>query len=366
LKHYYLLILFSVFFFTAFAGTKKLVVNNGDISTASSWLPATLPDDGDVLIIPNGYTLVVSKQVNLSAFNISLIVDGTVNLTNGKLTLGSESAVYLSSNTAQIISMQGNPSDKINIGGSEKYNGQIGTIVGPAIADATTPSTTTSNSGSNSSSSITSGFVYPAASTTATYEYLAGRASAPAIDDVLPVKFLSFNVAKTSTGVTVQWATAQEINADVFQIERSEDSRTWRKIGTVKAAGNSTTVQNYSFSDKTALNSVAYYRIKQLDIDGKYVYTDVKHVTNQPGSANNANNVTIYATGNNVVLNFSKQVAGTVVVRLISFGGQVLSQQAYSQASQQIVFNKTLVNKGNYIVSVSNNSDLNISKQVAF
>ncbi|MCU7548446.1 hypothetical protein OCK74_04930 [Chitinophagaceae bacterium LB-8] len=354
MKHIYLLILSSLLFFVAFAGTKKLVVNNGDFSTANSWLPSVVPADGDVLIVPANYTLIVAKNINVAPNNITIIVDGTVDLTNGKLILGSGSAIYLSSSTAAIVSSKGNPADKITIGGSEKYNGQVGDIAGPALADISTATTSTA----------TSGFVSPSVSTITTYELLAGRSSSSDFT-VLPVKFLSFIVSKASTGVTVQWSTAQEINASVFHIERSEDSRTWRTIATVKAVGNSTNVQSYSYTDKTILNKVAYYRIKEVDTDGQYTYTDVKNVTNQSTQSVAANNVTIIANGNNVMVNFSKQVAGTVVVRLINFGGQVLTQQAYSQASQQIVFNKTYVNKGNYIISVSNNSDLNVAKQVA-
>lgn len=358
MKHFYLLILTSLLFLSAFAGdTKRLINSKSDLFTSSSWSPSTPLADGDILIVPKNYTLVVAKEVDLvqkGINNVTLIVEGALDLQNGKLTMDAESAIYLTSPTATIITSKGNPADKINIGNSEKYNGSVGAIVGPALADITTSSSTPS-------SIKTSSFISP--STEAIVKYTEILQSSTASNEALPVKFLSFSAAKSSTGVSVQWATAEEINADVFQIERSEDSRTWRTIGTVKAAGNSTSVNNYSFVDKNILNKVAYYRIKEIDIDGKHTYTDVKNVTNSVSSS--ASNVTIIPTGNNVVVNFSKQVTGTVVVRLISFGGQVLAQQTYSQAPLQIVFNRTYVNKGNYIVSVSNSSDLKVSKQIA-
>jgi hypothetical protein len=101
-----------------------------------------------------------------------------------------------------------------------------------------------------------------------------------------------------------------------------------------------------------------------LDIDGKFIFTEVKAVTNKANPAGNPGNVNIIAANNNVIVNFAKEVKGTVVVRLISFGGQVIAQQSYNQPSQQIVFNRTAVNKGNYIVFVSNNLDLTASKQI--
>lgn len=358
MKHFYLLILSSLLFLSAIAGdTKRLINSNSDLFTSSSWSPSTPLSDGDILIVPKNYRLVITKEVDLvqkGINKVTLIVEGALDLENGKLTMDAESAIYLASPTATIVTTKGNPADKINIGNSEKYNGSVGAIVGPALADVTTSSST-------STSIKTSSFITPSSSTKAQYEAII--IAAEAASAALPVKFLSFNVSKASNGVSVQWATAEEVNADVFQIERSEDSRTWRSIGTVKAAGNSTNVQNYSFIDKNILNKVAYYRIKEIDIDGKPTYTDVKNVTNSVSSS--ATNVTIIPTGNNVVVNFTKQVAGTVVVRLISFGGQVLAQQAYTQAPLQIVFSRTYVNKGNYIVSVSNSSDLNVSKQIA-
>lgn len=349
MKHFYLLILTSLLFLSASA-VKRTYNSTGDILSPSSWSPIGL-ENGDILIVDPGVTLEVTGQVDLvkaKLDKITLIVGGVLNLKNGKITLGSQSAIFLSSINAQIITNQG-AADQINIGGSEKYDGRSGTIVGPAIANITTASSKTTSIG-------TTAFEKPSDAVIVEYNSILGLAA-------LPVKFLSFNVSKASNGVSVQWATSEEINADVFQIQRSEDSRTWRTIGTVKAAGNSTSVKNYSFVDKTVLNRVAYYRIKEIDIDGKSTYTDVKNVTNSVSGP--VNNVTIIPTGNNVVVNFSKQVSGTVVVRLISFSGQVLAQQTYPQAPLQIVFNRTYVNKGNYIVSVSNSIDLKVSKQIA-
>lgn len=352
MKHIYLLILSSLLFFTASAVRKTLSINHGGFQDPTAWNPTGVPSNGDVLIVPKSYTVVVAKQVDLAPQNITMIVDGTLDLDNGKLNLGTQSAIFLSS-TGRIITKQG-AADQIKIGGAEKYDGKSGTIAGPALADV---NTTTSIAGSS--------FMVPSSTTIATYDYIAGKTNSTDGITALPVNFLSFNVSQATTGISIKWATAQEENANVFQIERSEDSRTWRTVGTVKAVGNSSTIQNYSFTDKTTLNKVAYYRIKEVDNDGKLTYTEVKNVMNQSNLTSAVNNATIIASGSNVVINFSKQVAGTVIVRLISYSGQVLAQQTYNQASQQIVFNKTYVNKGNYIVSVSNNSDLNVSKQIA-
>jgi hypothetical protein len=329
MNYLYLLIFSSLISYSAFAGNEKVLIKK-DAAWADSkaWSPEGVPTDNDVVYIPSGYSVTVKKNSNLKKADISVVVDGKLVLED-KLWLGENSTVELSTSMSTLSTTSNNA--LLEIGKTGVVSGDGITIPGPAI---------TTKSASGSFSFITTSF------------------------EVMPVRFVSFNVAKVSNGISVQWATAEEINADAFQIERSEDGKTWRTIGKVKAAGNSTNIQSYSFTDKTTLNNIAYYRIRQVDIDGKFVFTDIKTVANQSNLSGTATNVNIVAAGNNVVMNFSKQVKGTVVVRLISFGGQVLAQQTYSQAAQQIIFNKTNVSKGNYIVSVSNNLDLSVSKQI--
>lgn len=336
MKQFYLLILTSLVFASAFAAEKTLTINGAEWSNKNAWNPVGIPTNGDNVYIPVGYTLNV-KNENLKQEDVTIKVGGQLIL-DGKFRLGDGSSVELLSSQANFVIT--NKNALLEIGDVTLINGDgisnttpSINIVGPAIANSTSNVSPT-------------GFV--------TTDF-----------SVLPVVFSSFTVSKVTNGVAVQWTTAEELNADLFLVERSEDGRNWRTIGQVKAVGNSTNMQNYLYTDRTAVNKIAYYRIRQVDIDGKFTYTDIKNVTSQSNLSNTTASVNIIAAGNSVVLNFSKQVKGTVVVRLVSFGGQVLAQQTYSQAGQQIVFNQTKVSKGNYIVTVSNNLDLTASKQIA-
>ena len=74
----------------------------------------------------------------------------------------------------------------------------------------------------------------------------------------------------------VSWATAAEINADKFIVERSYENEGFAKIGTVDAVGNSTEIQEYEFEDpEISRNGKYYYRLKQVDIDGSFEYSDI-------------------------------------------------------------------------------------------
>ncbi|WP_118975320.1 T9SS type A sorting domain-containing protein [Taibaiella koreensis] len=92
----------------------------------------------------------------------------------------------------------------------------------------------------------------------------------------LPVLFSKFDVAKDGCRALLNWSTAMEHNNDHFEIERSADGRSFNVIGKVQAAGNSTEVQDYSFIDEHPVSGMNYYRVAQIDADGKHSTTVVK------------------------------------------------------------------------------------------
>lgn len=85
----------------------------------------------------------------------------------------------------------------------------------------------------------------------------------------LPVNWLAFAANVTpAKKVLLQWKTAGELNSDHYVVERSAGRSEWESIGTVKAAGNTSSAASYEFTDERPLNGVAYYRLKQVDKDG--------------------------------------------------------------------------------------------------
>ena len=92
---------------------------------------------------------------------------------------------------------------------------------------------------------------------------------------VLPVELSSFNAKVNNNSVQLNWGTATEINNYGFNIERRIDNETWNSIGFVKGHGTISSPQNYSFTDKTTLGgNKIKYRLKQLDFDGNYKYSN--------------------------------------------------------------------------------------------
>jgi hypothetical protein len=99
---------------------------------------------------------------------------------------------------------------------------------------------------------------------------------------VLPVNWLGFLAAESEEGVLLEWSTAAEVNSSYFDVEYSSDSRTYEKIGTQPAAGNSSYTHYYSFLDQRKFTGSCYYRIRQVDFDGKYTFSNLEYLLRQP------------------------------------------------------------------------------------
>ncbi|QKG54962.1 RCC1-like domain-containing protein [Hymenobacter sp. BRD67] len=109
--------------------------------------------------------------------------------------------------------------------------------------------------------------------------YLTGSA-AP-----LPVELLTFTAVAEGAGARLRWATASELSSARFEGERSPDGVAWERIGTVAAAGSSSTVRRYELLDARlpAGPAVLYYRLRQVDLDGTAHYSPLRAV--QPTGA---------------------------------------------------------------------------------
>ena len=87
-------------------------------------------------------------------------------------------------------------------------------------------------------------------------------------NSALPVIFTSFNATTEGKTVKLSWTTAQEINNNYFEIERSSDTKSWESIVQKSAAENSKIAQNYAVTDFSARKGANYYRLTQVDKDG--------------------------------------------------------------------------------------------------
>lgn len=98
----------------------------------------------------------------------------------------------------------------------------------------------------------------------------------------LPLSLTIFTASRNGDQVLLQWETAQEENTRDFSVERSTNGNTYTAIGTVDAAGNSSTPRDYSYTDLQPA-ATNYYRLKASDVNGQFTYSTIR-VVNFPAT----------------------------------------------------------------------------------
>ncbi|PKV62986.1 T9SS type A sorting domain-containing protein [Pontibacter ramchanderi] len=91
----------------------------------------------------------------------------------------------------------------------------------------------------------------------------------------LPVELVYFTATVRNNQAHLEWLTASELDNDRFEIERSLDARSFEKVGTVKGKGTTSLETKYQFTDRTPVQGTVYYRLKQVDTDGQFAYSNV-------------------------------------------------------------------------------------------
>ena len=96
----------------------------------------------------------------------------------------------------------------------------------------------------------------------------------------LPIELLTFNVfVNREDKVSIEWSTLNEVDNDYFIVEKSRDGINWENLNIVEGAGNSTVLLEYSIFDHHPYESVNYYRLKQVNFDRSYTFSDIKSIT---------------------------------------------------------------------------------------
>lgn len=95
----------------------------------------------------------------------------------------------------------------------------------------------------------------------------------------LPVEISSFDIElEHNNQVHLNWETESETNNDFFEVQRSSDGRVWETIGKVQGAADAQERNSYAFTDHTAFPGLFYYRLKQVDFDQTYAYSEPQSI----------------------------------------------------------------------------------------
>lgn len=147
------------------------------------------------------------------------------------------------------------------------------------------------------------------------------------IDNLLPVELAWFRGEISDSDVLLSWRTVSEINNDYFLVERSKDAKDWEVLGQVRGNGTIDTPMEYSFTDERPVDGRAYYRLKQVDYDGQFEYSDV--VVVETSTDGNFEVISLYPNPVNEQLNLSFNAANEniVLLQVIDYAGKTLFQK---------------------------------------
>jgi Secretion system C-terminal sorting domain/Beta-propeller repeat len=176
---------------------------------------------------------------------------------------------------------------------------------------------------------------------------------------VLAIKLLSFTGRNNGNNNLLEWSTTSETNNDHFDIERSADGIVFEKIAAVKGAGNSSIVKQYQFTDNFAFKSSNYYRLKQVDADGKFSYSDIINLKRAK------DNLPINIYPNPFKNNFSIDLAAAyknVVVSISDITGKKISESIYTQV--QLINIKTNAPAGVYLVKIMSDNKIITTQKI--
>ena len=190
-----------------------------------------------------------------------------------------------------------------------------------------------------------------------------GEIKCTSIGPPLPVTWLYFRGKTVAKDNILDWATANEQSSKQFDVERSFNGSSFSRIGVVQSVGNSNQATTYQYIDhdiERLNNEIMFYRLKQIDTDGHFKYSNIVRLTYKASGENKSIVYPNPTEGSVTILIGENSLIGTTAV-LYDTNGRLLENIKITANSQQVNL-KNYVN-GTYFIRLSNNEVLKIIKQ---
>lgn len=259
---------------------------SGNWNASTTWNLDAVPGCFDTIVIPAGITVTVTATVDLTACpDVFILVQGTLFFQSGKkMDLPNGSVVFMAPGGSLQGGGGGGNSNWITIAGTPYWTAGDGNISGPAV--------------------------------------LCQACS-------LPVELVEFEVELVDRAVNIHWATLSELNNDYFLVQRSMDGFNWEVIDTVDGANNSSWHIDYSTEDESPFLGMSYYRLKQVDYDGAFSFSELRVVSN--GNFFTSQQLLVLSSQlggqHNVVIYFAEPVTGPVDLLVVSMAGTIVASE---------------------------------------
>jgi len=192
---------------------------------------------------------------------------------------------------------------------------------------------------------------------------LAGGSNTP-----LPVELTSFTASYKNQSVILSWKTETEVNNYGFTVERRISEGNWNNIGFVEGSGNSNSHKEYSYSDSDVFTggSKFQYRLKQVDNDGTFEYSDIVEVEVVPNEYELSQN---YPNPFNpsTTIRFSLPKETQLKINIYNMLGELvetLAEGSYEAGYHKITFNANNLPSGTYVYRLESSEFVQVKKLV--
>lgn len=186
-------------------------------------------------------------------------------------------------------------------------------------------------------------------------------------EDPVPVELAFFNAIEKNGNALLEWRTESETNSFGFEIQKSPDKKLFKRIGFIAGKGTTTLPTRYEFLDQNVTSGISYYRLRLVDIDGQFEYSNIVEIAiNAPSD---------YKLGQNfpnpfnskTMISFSipeKIQVQIVVYDITGKNIMVLTNDVYEAGSYQVSFNADTLPSGSYYYKMTAGQFTSVQKLV--
>ena len=184
-----------------------------------------------------------------------------------------------------------------------------------------------------------------------------GYVTTPSCSSPVAVDFIYFSGLQSNDHVDLSWATASEIDSDYFEIQRSADGQHFEAVDQVAAANFSQTELAYAYQDRSPFDmmqaDVLYYRLRQVDLDGSFIYSDMISVSNEASGVLELESLVF--DGDQLLMQVFAPTSGWKQFKAFSLSGQQMGEwEAFTpKGNSQLVLEQLNFPAGMYLIHLS-------------
>jgi|GEM_PF-575192 len=178
----------------------------------------------------------------------------------------------------------------------------------------------------------------------------------------LPIELIAFTGRNINGVNELAWKTAIEENSDYFEIQKSTDGLNFARIGTVDAAGESLVTLSYTFEDATPAIGNNYYRLRMVDLNGSFEYSNVVQIATRIKG-----DIAVYPVPVNeaMYLVYDSENTGTIQIQVVNYVGQTLLTRIENttQGFNTYEIDTNQLAAGAYLIQVTDDNGLSKVKR---